>query len=270
MTTTAADYDAIKRKQRAVWGSGDYASIATLIVPIAEDLCDRARLRADERVLDVACGTGNAAIAAARRGCRVTGLDYVPALLERAAERSRTEGVEFDLVEGDAEALPFGDDEFDAVVSVVGVMFAPNQGAAARELARVCRAGGKIVLASWTPDGFIGDLFKLVGSYLPPPPNLSPPALWGTRQRLVELFSGEVRSLDTERRVFRFQAPSAAALADLFLTRYGPTLKAWEAQDDRGREAFREDFIALIARYDDDEPGSVCVASDYLEAIAVR
>lgn len=269
MATTAVDFDAIEQKQRAVWGSGDYAQVATLIVPMAEALCGRAGLRAGWRTLDVACGTGNAAIAAARRGCRVTGVDYVPALLERARERARTEGVDIDLVEGDAEALSFGDGEFDAVISVVGVMFAPNQEAAARELMRVCRQGGTIALASWTPDGFIGDLFKLVGGYLPPPPNVSPPAMWGTRERVEELLSG-VDSLHVERRTFSFQAPSAGALADLFLTRYGPTLKAWEAQDGEGRENLREDFISLIERYDDGEPGSVKADSDYLEVVVRR
>lgn len=269
MATTTADFEAIKQKQRTVWGSGDYAQIATLIVPMAEQLCDDARLRARERVLDVACGTGNGAIAAARRGCAVTGVDYVPALLERAGERARTEGVKLELVEGDAEALPFADGSFDAVISVVGVMFAPNQEAAASEMVRVCRPGGKIALVSWTPDGFIGDLFKLVGGYLPPPANVKPPALWGTRERLEELL-GEPRSLHAERRTFRFQAPTAAELADLFLTRYGPTLKAWEAQDAGNRDAFRSDFIALIESYDDDQPGSVSVGSDYLEAVATH
>lgn len=268
-TTGPVDYEAIKNKQRTVWGSGDYASIAARIVPLAEKLCDDAGLRAGQRVLDIACGSGNAALAAARRGCRVTGLDYAPSLLERARARAAAEGVEVEWVEGDAEALPFPDGTFDAVLSVVGVMFAPDQEAAARELVRVCKPGGTIALISWTPDGFIGELFKLVGGYLPPPPGVRAPALWGDRRELERLLGG-VASLQDERHTFPMPGLSPGELADLFLSRYGPTLKASEAQDEPGREALRRDLVGLIERYDDEVAGSTAVGADYLEAIARR
>jgi len=268
-TAGDVDYETIKGRQRSVWGSGDYASIAARIMPLAEKLCDDAGLRAGQRVLDVACGSGNAALAAARRGCRLTGLDYAPSLLERARARAAAEGVEVEWVEGDAEALPFPDGSFDAVLSVVGVMFAPDQERAARELVRVCRPGGTIALISWSPDGFIGELFKLVGGYLPPPPGVRPPVLWGDPRRIGQLLDG-VASLEGERHTFPMPGLSPAELADLFLGRYGPTLKAWEAQDEGGREAMRRDLVDLIERYDDDVADSTAAASDYLEVIARR
>lgn len=267
--STTTDFGAIKARQQQIWASGDYASIATLIVPIAEQLAISAGLRAGERVLDVACGSGNAAIAAARRGCEVTGLDYVPELLERARDRAAVEGVRLDLVEGDAEELPFEDGSFDAVISVVGVMFAPDQERAAAELVRVCRPGGTIAVANWTPDGFIGDLLKLVGRYVPPPEGMKPPPLWGSEERVAELLSGAA-SVDSTRRTFTFSFDSAESFADLFLSRYGPTLKAHEAQDDDGRRAFRDEFVELIRSYDDDRDGSIAVGADYLETIATR
>jgi len=270
MTTKAStDFGAIKERQRKTWASGEYGSIAALIVPMAEQLCERAGLRAGDRVLDVACGTGNATIAAARRSFDATGIDYVPELLDVARERARVEGLEIDLVEGDAEAMPFDDGSFDAVISVVGVMFAPDQERAASELLRVCRPGGTIALANWTPDGFLGDLFRLIGRYVPPPVGVRPPPEWGGEERIAELL-GATAERRTERRMFTFRFRTAEDFADLFLTRYGPTLKASEAQDDSGRTALRDDLVELIAKHDDDEPGSVAVGAEYLEVIATR
>lgn len=269
MSTTVVDYDSIKVRQQRVWGSGDYASVASLIVPIAELLCEEAGLRAGERVLDVACGSGNAVLAAARRGCAVTGLDYVPELLARARERSRAEGLDVTLVQGDAEAMPFEDASFDRVLSVVGVMFTPDQARAAAELERVCRPGGTIALVSWTPEGFIGDLFRLVSSYAPAPAGLRPPALWGSEEHVRRLLS-DVSALRAQRRSCTFHFRSAEAFADFFLSRYGPTLKASEGLDPTGREAFREAFVELVRSHDDELEGSVAVAAEYLEVVAVR
>ena len=190
--TTAIDLAAVKQRQQATWASGDFAEIATLIVPMAEQLCDAADLRAGWDVLDVATGSGNAAIAAARLGCDVVGIDYVPALLERGRERATAERLAVELVEGDAEALPFADGSFDAVVSVVGSMFAPDHRRAAAEILRVCRPGGTIALASWAPDGFIGALFRTVASHVPPPPGVASPMLWGDERHLAELFGTDV------------------------------------------------------------------------------
>jgi ubiquinone/menaquinone biosynthesis C-methylase UbiE len=269
MSATALDYEAIKVRQRQVWASGNYASIASLIVPIAELLCETAGLRAGDRVLDVACGSGNALIAAARRGCAVTGVDYVPELLTIARTRARAEALDVALVEGDAEALPFADASFDRVLSVVGVMFAPDQVRAAAELLRVCRPGGTVALASWTPEGFIGDLFRLVGKFAPPPAGVQPPALWGSEEHVRRLLAGAADAR-AERSTFTFRFGTAEEFTDFFITHYGPTLKAAESLDPVARERFREEFIELVRSHDDDVEGSVAVAAEYLTVIATR
>jgi ubiquinone/menaquinone biosynthesis C-methylase UbiE len=269
MSTTTVDYQAIKARQRRVWGSGDYASIATLIVPIAELLCDEAGLRAGNRVLDVACGSGNATLAAARRGCTATGLDYVPELLSTARERARVESLDVALVEGDAEAMPFEDASFDRVLSVVGVMFAPDQEQAATELLRVCRPGGTIALANWTPEGFIGDLLRLVGGHAPPPAGLKPPTLWGSEEHVHQLLH-DAATLRTQRHAFTMRFRSAEEFADVFISRYGPIPKAAEGLDPVGRERFREEFVELVRTHDDELMGSVAVPAEYLTVIADR
>jgi SAM-dependent methyltransferase len=186
------DVVTIKQRQQAAWASGDYAAVGSRFPLIAELLCEAVDLRAGERVLDVACGNGNASLAAARRFCQVTGVDYVPALLERARERAKAEGLEATFQEADAEDLPFADASFDVVLSTCGAMFAPDQEQTASELLRVCRPGGRIGMINWTPDGYVGELFRTIGRHLPPPPGLRPPVLWGSPERLRELFGPDV------------------------------------------------------------------------------
>ena len=268
--TTAIDVAAIKQRQQQTWATGDYSAVAARIVLVAEHLVDTADLHAGWNVLDVATGSGNAAIAAARHGCHVVGLDYVPSLLERGRARAATEGLDIELIEGDAEALPFPDASFDAVTSVFGVMFAPDQKRAAEELLRVSRPGGTIALASWSPDGFIGEMFRVVGAHVPPPPGLDSPMLWGTEARLRELLGGGIDSLDVHERVFTFRYPSAHAFVDFFRTWYGPTAKAFAALDDDGREALEADLVALADRYNRLAGGAIAVPAAYIEAIAIR
>src|SRR4051794_31723938 len=229
MIPTLADREPVKARQQQAWASGDFHAVAARIVLSAEALVDHADLRAGSEVLDVATGSGNAAIAAARLGCDVIGVDYVPSLLERARERAMAEGLDVEFVEGDAEALPFPDASFDAVTSVFGCMFAPDHERAAAELLRVCRPGGTIALASWTPHGFIGELFRTVAAHVPPPAGLRSPMFWGTEGGLRELLGAGVSSLSVKERTFTFRFPSAQQFVTFFRTWYGPTLKAFAA-----------------------------------------
>ncbi|HEX2114249.1 MAG TPA: class I SAM-dependent methyltransferase [Alphaproteobacteria bacterium] len=228
------DFKAVKTRQQGAWASGDYAVVGTTLQIVGEELCEALDLRAGQTVLDVAAGNGNVALAAARRFAAVTATDYVPALLERARERGAAERLQMEFREADAEALPFGDGAFDVVVSTFGVMFTPDQERAAAELVRVCRRGGKIGLANWTPDGFIGQLFKTIGKHLPPPAGVKSPALWGTRARLVELFEPHATSIKSAQRNFVFRYRSPEHWLDIFRTYYGPVLKAFAALDSTG------------------------------------
>lgn len=270
MTATATlDLAAVKARQQATWASGDFAEIGTLIVPVAERLCDAADLRAGSSVLDVACGSGNAALAAARLGCVVTGIDYVPALLERGRERAVAERVGLDLRHGDAEEIPFPDASFDAAVSVFGSMFAPDQRRAAAELVRVTRPGGTIALASWTPDGFIGAMFGTVAAHVPPPAGLASPMLWGTEEHLAELFGPDV-TWTHRRRTFTFRFVSADAFLECFAAYYGPTLKALEAAGP-ARDALASDLRDLARTWNRlEEPGAIAVPGTYLESVGLR
>ena len=268
--TSSLALDGLKARQQQTWASGDYGAVAALIQPISENLAQAADLAAGSRVLDVATGTGNAAIAAARCLCTVTGVDYVPELLARGRARAAAEHLPVTFVEGDAEALPGRDGEFDAVLSVVGVMFAPDQERAAAELTRVCRPGGTIALANWTPDGFIGELFRTVGRRVPPPPGVRAPVEWGSEPRLRELFGDRVRELRTDRREFVFRFRSAADFADYFRAHYGPTLKAFQALDEDHGKLLHADLVDLITRYDVATDGTVKVPSAYLEVLATR
>lgn len=270
-TTPAPDYAAITARQRGAWASGDYAAVAARIPVISELLCDAADLRAGSRVLDVAGGSGNTALAAARCGARVTSLDYVPGLLERAAERAAAEGLELALVEGDAQALPFPDAAFDAVISVVGAMFAPDQARTASELLRVCRPGGTIALANWTPDGFIGQLFRTIGRHVPPPAGLTPPPLWGAEDHVRDLLGDGVTGLRARRRTYTFRFAAAEGFTSFFREHYGPTLAAFGALRPEGRDPLAADMTALARRFDRlGGDGPVAIPAEYLEIVATR
>ncbi len=269
--STSPDFAAIKTRQKVTWASGDYAVIGTTLQILGETLCEAADLRAGERVLDVAAGNGNATLAAARRWCEVTSTDYVPALLERARERAAAERLHgIDFQEADAEALPFDDTSFDAVLSTFGCMFAPNAQRVAAELLRVCRPRGRIAMANWTPDGFIGQVFKLVGKYVPPPAGVTSPALWGSRSRVVELFGGNAAHIAAEPRMFVFRYRSPEHMLEVFRSYYGPILKAFGALDAPGQEALAADFVALMRRFDRGGSDGLVIPSEYLETVITR
>ena len=264
------DYVAIKGRQQQTWASGDYHVIASIIVPVSERLCDAVDLRAGERVLDVATGSGNTAIAAARRLCEVTGVDYVPALLERGRARADAEGLRVAFEEGDAESLPVADASYDVVLSTFGAMFAPNQEQAARELLRACRPGGRIGLANWTPDGWLGEMLRTVGRHVAPPAGLRPPTRWGTEEGLRELFGDGVASLRATRQPFVWRFASAQQYLEIFRTYYGPVLKAFAALDGTGQEALARDLVEAVERFNRSDDGTLVVPSDYLEVVATR
>ncbi len=273
MTTAlpAPDFEAIKVRQQATWASGDYHMIATQIQIVSELMIEALDLRSTERVLDVATGSGNAAIAAARRGCQVVGVDYVPALLERARQRTKAEGLAVDYVQGDAEALSFLDGSFDVVVSVFGAMFAPNQEQTAAELVRVTRPGGRIGLVAHTPDGFIGQLFRTIAKHVPPPAGLRSPIQWGTEIRLHELFGDEMSSLQATKREYVFRERSPEAWVEYWKRYYGPTKKAFEAVSGvAGRVALEHDLLELIGRFNRADDGTMVVPTEYLEAVITR
>jgi SAM-dependent methyltransferase len=260
----------VKERQQQMWASGDFHAVATLIQPVADVLCEAVDLQAGWRVLDVACGSGNAAIAAARCGCDAVGVDYVPALLARGRRRAEAEGLSIELLEGDAEAIPFPAGSFDAVLSVFGSMFAPDHLQAAMELARVCRPGGRIGLATWTPDGFIGEMLKVVAAHVPPPPGVPSPILWGTEPYLRELLGDQIDTLACRERTFTFRFRSAEAYVDYFRTYYGPTVKAFEAVGTAGGDALFGDLVDLVRRHARPTPGPVSIPATYLETVAVR
>jgi ubiquinone/menaquinone biosynthesis C-methylase UbiE len=269
-TPAVIDLAAVKARQQQAWSSGDYAVVGTTLQIVGEELCEALDIRAGQKVLDVAAGNGNVSLAAARRWCEVTSTDYVPSLLERGRARAAAEGLKVEFREADAEALPFADNSFDAVVSTFGVMFTPNQDKAASELTRVCKSGGKIGLANWTPDGFIGQLFKTIGKHVPPPAGVKSPALWGTRERINELFGKEAAAITAEPRNFTFRYRSPAHFIDVFRTYYGPVQKALAALDEDKREALIADFTVLIARFNRGDDGTMVVPAEYLEVVITR
>jgi len=267
----AVDFDAIKTKQRDTWASGDYAVIGTTLQLVGENLCEAVDVEAGQHVLDVAAGNGNASLAAARRGALVTASDYVAALLDGTLARAAAEGVTIEAKEADAEALPFSDGSFDVVLSTFGVMFSPNQEQAAAELLRVCRPGGRIGLANWTPAGFVGQMFKIVGGHVPPPAGIRSPLEWGTESRLAELL-GDGAEVDVQTRQFVFRYRSAQDWVDTFRTYYGPTFKAFGAlaADESEATAFERELLALAEANNTSATGALRIPSEYLEVVATK
>jgi ubiquinone/menaquinone biosynthesis C-methylase UbiE len=266
LNLVGVDLAAVKTRQQAMWASGDFSVIGTTLQIVGETLCEAAELGAGSRVLDVACGNGNASLAAAHRFCRVVGLDYVPSLLTRARERAAAERLPIEFVEGDAEQLPFPAESFDAALSTFGVMFAPDQERAARELLRVVRPGGKIALANWTPEGFVGRMLVAVGKHVPPPPGVASPVYWGNEQRLRELFPG-VKSLQVRRKSYVFHYESADHFVQVFRDFYGPTYKAFNALDRERQEQLASDLRELCQRFRSPGYQSLAVPGEYLEVV---
>jgi ubiquinone/menaquinone biosynthesis C-methylase UbiE len=258
------------RKQQAAWSSGNYAIVGTTLQIVGEQLCEALDLRGKERVLDVAAGNGNVTLAAARRWCDVVSTDYVPGLLDGGRQRAAAEGATITFQEADAEALPFPDASFDVVVSTFGVMFTANHDQAAAEMLRVCKPKGRIGMANWTPEGFIGQVFKTLGKHLPPPPGAKSPALWGMRTRLDEMFGSDALMIRTESRYFNFRYRSPEHFMDVFKTYYGPMLKAFAALDEPKRKHLHDDLIALIASMNKASDGTMVVPSEYLEIVILR
>ena len=263
------DLAAIKARQQVAWGSGDYAIVGTTVQIVGEMLCEAVDLRSNQRVLDVAAGNGNATLAAARRFADVVSTDYVGALLERGRERAKADRLAVTFQEADAEALPFADASFDVVLSTFGVMFTPNQQQAASELVRVCRPGGKIGLANWTPESFIGKVFKTIGKYVPPAPGMKSPALWGNKAHLDTLF-GSKGAIAAESRNFVFRYKSPEHWVEIFRSYYGPIVKAFAAIDPQAREALEADLFALFDEFNVAEDRTLVVPSEYLEVVITK
>jgi ubiquinone/menaquinone biosynthesis C-methylase UbiE len=264
------DLKALKTRQMNAWASGDYAVIGTTLQLVGELLAEACDLRYDERVLDVAAGNGNSTLAAARRGCRVTSTDYVGALLERGKERARAERLEVSFEIADAEALPYADGSFDAVISSFGVMFAPDQAKAAGELARVCRPGGRIGLANWTLESFIGRVFKILGRHVPPPSGVQPPSLWGVEAHLRSLFGERMAAIAVTPRIFNMRYRSAAHFIEVFRTWYGPLHKAFASLPPDGAAQLERELTELLDRMNTAGPASLVVPSEYLEVVISR
>jgi ubiquinone/menaquinone biosynthesis C-methylase UbiE len=267
--TPTVDLSTIKGRQQLAWGSGDYAIVGTTLQIVGETLCEAVDLRSNQRVLDVAAGNGNATLAAARRFADVVSTDYVGALLEGGRRRAEADRLPVTFQEADAEALPFADASFDVVLSTFGVMFTPNQDKAARELLRVCRPGGKIGLANWTPDSFIGQMFKVLGKYVPPVAGVAPPSLWGTRPRLDTLFGSQaVVAAESRNFVFRYKSPTH--WLEIFRDYYGPVLKAFATLDPEVRKALEKDLLALLDKHNVARDGTLVLPSEYLEAVITK
>ncbi|HQR72429.1 MAG TPA: class I SAM-dependent methyltransferase [Burkholderiaceae bacterium] len=268
--TLADDFASLKQKQQATWASGDFAVIGTTLQIVGETLAEAADVRAGERVLDVAAGNGNATLAAARRFAKVTSTDYVPELLDKGARRAAAERLDVTFKVADAEELPFEDRTFDVVLSTFGAMFTPDHTRPAREMLRVTRPGGRIGLANWTPEGFIGRLFRIVGAYLPPPTGSKSPALWGTEPHIVELFGAQAVEIRTERKQFNFRYRSPAHWLQVFRQYYGPIHKAFAALDGVRQEALEADIVRLLEELNIAGRSSLVVPGEYLEAVIIR
>lgn len=268
--TQTPDLQAVKGRQQVTWSAGDYSRIGNVILITAELLCEVMDLHSGQQVLDVASGSGNAALAAARRFCDVTSTDYVPSLLEEGRKRAEAEGFPMRFQEADAEALPFEEASFDVILSTFGAMFAPDHQRVARELVRVCRPGGKIGMTNWTPEGFLGDFFRTMGKHVPPPAGVQSPMLWGSEAHLQRLFGDDVSELRLTRRMYTFRQRSPRAWIDYFRTYYGPTLKAFQSLDGAAQDVLIADLEALIARHNASGDETMVVHAEYLEVVAVR
>jgi SAM-dependent methyltransferase len=266
----APDFAAIKQRQQATWASGDFAVIGTTLQIVGETLAEAADIRAGEHVLDVAAGNGNATLAAARRFAEVTSTDYVQALLDKGRERARAEGLNVQFQLADAEALPFADGSFDVVLSTFGAMFTPEHSRAAGEMLRVLRSGGRIGMANWTPEGFIGRLFKVIGAHVPPAAGLKSPALWGTEPHLAELFGAQAATIRCERRIFNFRYRSTAHWVQVFRDFYGPTHKAFAALQGPAQQALEHDITTLLEQMNTAGPASMVVPGEYLEVVVTK
>ena len=268
-TPTTVDLATIKSRQQVAWSSGDYAMIGTTLQIVGEMLCEAVDLRSNQRVLDVAAGNGNATLAAARRFADVMSTDYVGALLDRGRERAKADRLPVTFQVADAEALPFPDANFDVVLSTFGVMFTPNQAQAANELLRVCRPGGKIGMANWTPESFIGHVLKTIGKYVPPAPGMKSPALWGSKTHLDTLFGPKATiAVESKNFVFRYKSPKH--WVEIFRNYYGPVVKAFAAIDPEAREALEADLYALLDKFNVAEDGTLVVPSEYLEVVITK
>jgi len=267
---TQPDFAGVKAKEQATWASGDFAVIGTTLQIVGESLAEAIDVRAGERVLDVAAGNGNATLAAARRFAEVTSTDYVPALLEKGKARADAEGLKVAFQIADAEQLPFADESFDVVLSTFGAMFTPDHARPAREMLRVVRGGGRIGLANWTPEGFIGQLFKAIGAYIPPPAGLKSPALWGTEPHIVALFGPQAADIRCMRKLFNFRYRSSAHWIQIFRDFYGPTVKAFAPLGPAKRVALEQDIIALLERLNVAGESSLVFTGEYLEVIIVK
>ena len=263
------DLAALKSRQQGAWASGDYAVVGTTLQIVGETLCEAMDLRSGMKVLDVAAGNGNATLAAARRWCDVTSTDYVPSLLERGRARAEADGLKVTFQPADAEALPFDDASFDAVVSTFGVMFTPDQDKAASELLRVCKSGGKIGMANWTPESFIGQVFKTIGSHIPPLAGVKSPALWGTQARLDQMFASG-GSIAITPQIFTFRYKSAAHWMETFRTWYGPVHKSFASLSEPQQTALQTDFLALADRFNRAKDGTLVIPGDYLEVVITK
>ncbi|GAA1588065.1 class I SAM-dependent methyltransferase [Kribbella sancticallisti] len=270
MTSTAVDFEAIKAKQRAGWETGDYPRVGNTLQIIAELLVEAADVRANQTVLDVACGQGNAAMAAARRFAEATGVDYAANLLEQGRERAAAEHLPVTFLEGDAEQLPVPDVAFDLVLSTVGVMFAPDHQKAADELVRVTKPGGKIALASWTPTGMIGDMFRTVGKYAPPPAGVKPATLWGTEEHLAELFGDRVEWVGLTKRDYVFRYRSPEHFSEWFREFYGPITKLAGSLSEQDLATFAADLADVPRKYNYAEDGTLAGRAEYLEAVGIK